>query len=453
MPRAWLLILSACCAVSLLVEFAHPFVARAPASRATIETCMTLLALASAFLLRDQVIRTRRAQSLLLITGLTVLTITEFCANALPAAIHLSSAHILEAPLPIGQLCASALFAAAASTSPNRVVRGRNHPLTAVAVLTLAIIGLSALAGLKLPDELGGPTSVDLRSGSNVHPLGLVVLLATVALFVFAAVEFERRARAERSNALALLAGVSLLFGVARLYHLAMPAVTEQSVTPREVVRLLAFGLVFAAALLMDFERRSRMTRLAAITERRKVAWDLHDGLAQDLALIAAHGAHMSQELGADHPVVLAAQRALALSRGIIGELSADGCTSTREALEAAANEMCDRFSISVTVDVQLNHELPAHARTNVVRIVREAIANAAQHGGAKRVSVTLRPAGEGVALRVCDNGCGLGGASANTRGGGVGMHSMRSRAQALGGTIAARARPHGGTEVEVLFP
>ena len=66
--------------------------------------------------------------------------------------------------------------------------------------------------------------------------------------------------------------------------------------------------------------------------ERRRIARDLHDGLAQDLAFIAAHGDQIAREAGEEHPLAIAARRALALSRGAIADLSASDAPSARAA-------------------------------------------------------------------------------------------------------------------------
>jgi signal transduction histidine kinase len=442
-------------AAILALEFTHPLALKAPTLRAALETCMTLFGLASAFLLREQVIRTRRRRALLLLAALLILASTEFFANALPAALHARLHSGFTAALPLGQLIAAALLAAAALTSSDKLIRGHNRPVAWGCLVGLGTVGVSELAGLLLRNQLlADPTSTGLGADVAVrYPLGFVVLFITVVAFALAAIEFDHRGRIERAKLLSLLSGAALLFAAARLYHLAMPAVSPEVVTLREGLRLVAFGLIFVALLRRDLEERSRMTRAAAISERHRVAEDLHDGLAQDLALIAAHGARMAKELGADHPVVVAARRALALSRGTIGELSDARSTSDREALEVVAHELGNRFSIEVIVDVQLEDELPPEARTQLVRIVREAIANAARHGGARHVIVTLKHAGSGAALRVCDDGTGIDDASGATSSSGFGMNSMRDRARTLSGSFAASSGRDGGTEVEVVFP
>jgi signal transduction histidine kinase len=198
---------------------------------------------------------------------------------------------------------------------------------------------------------------------------------------------------------------------------------------------------------------QARSARATALAERRRVARDLHDGIAQDLAFIAAHGPRFVEELGDDHPVVIAARRALALSRSTISELSDPGGATAHESLEALAQELGDRFGISIAVSAQVTRDLAPHERENVTRIAREAIANAGRHGGARNVIVSLRQTETGIALRVVDDGCGIAGTQLDPPSEGFGIRSMRERAAALGGELNVRQPRMGGTELEVVLP
>jgi signal transduction histidine kinase len=215
---------------------------------------------------------------------------------------------------------------------------------------------------------------------------------------------------------------------------------------------VVAFALLLAAAATMERRVRARLSQSAALAERRRVARDLHDGLAQDLAFIAAHGPLIAQDMGDDHPVVIAVRRALAVSRNTISELSDPAGATAHESLEAVAQELRDRFDVAIAVDTHLDADLPPHSREHVTRIAREAIANAARHGEARNVIVSLRTEASGVALRVVDDGRGIG-ADGEAVLEGFGLRSMRERAAALGGQLSVRPARRGGTELEVVLP
>jgi signal transduction histidine kinase len=231
-----------------------------------------------------------------------------------------------------------------------------------------------------------------------------------------------------------------------------MPTVPFDAVSPREGIRLFASVVIFAAALRGHRELRAAVARAAAAAERRRVAQDLHDGLAQDLAFIAAQGAKMADEFGDEHPVMQAARHALAVSRDTISELSEFTSSSTREALEAIAHELSGRFRVGVVVDVNPDVVLDAETRDHVSRITREAIANAARHGNAQRVLVSVKRTTEATVLRVVDDGFGIT-SGPNAPREGFGFRSMRDRAAALNGVLTVRSGLPRGTELEVVFP
>ena len=97
--------------------------------------------------------------------------------------------------------------------------------------------------------------------------------------------------------------------------------------------------------------------------------------------------------------------------------------------------------------------EVPLATREALVRISREAVANAVRHGSAGQVRLTLSRADD-LRLTVSDDGCGFDpGARARTPAAGFGLVSMRERAEALGGTLAVVSAPGAGTTIDVVVP
>ena len=104
---------------------------------------------------------------------------------------------------------------------------------------------------------------------------------------------------------------------------------------------------------------------------------------------------------------------------------------------------------ISVTVEAPAPFpSLPAAVEVAAYRIVQEALKNAVEHGKAKNCVVSLALE-NGLCLTVRDDGLGL----PKMVSPGVGLFSMRERAEELGGVCTLRPRPGGGTAVEVSLP
>jgi signal transduction histidine kinase len=441
-------------AVALLLSVAlRTDIVDAPAVRAALEMTMTLFALAGAWLLRAQFAHSRRLRDLLLFAGFLVLGLMNFWTAALPAALSLRTGAYFPAAEFWSELAVGAIFAGSAFVPSHRLVTGSRHPLTVASAMGLIALVVAAVGALLLGGQgREAATEATTVAGAFSHAQLLLLALGAAGPLAYAATGFVRRYRMEADGVAALLAIAMMLLAFVSLSHLVTLSLSPGRLGPGEGIRVIAFALLLTAAATSERRVRARLARGAALAERRRVARDLHDGLAQDLAFIVAHGPRIAQEMGEEHPVVIAAKRALAISRNAISELSDPAGATAHESLEAVAQELRDRFDVAIAVDAHLDADLPPHAREQVSRIAREAIANAARHGGARNVTVSLRNGSAGVALRVVDDGCGIG-ADGEAAPEGFGLRSMRERAAALGGHLSVRPARRGGTELEVVLP
>jgi signal transduction histidine kinase len=98
-------------------------------------------------------------------------------------------------------------------------------------------------------------------------------------------------------------------------------------------------------------------------------------------------------------------------------------------------------------------HDLRDDCAIHVYRVAQEALNNVARHSGSAEAWVRLTCAGNRLVLEVEDHGRGLGDAAAPRDGepGGLGLVSMRERAELIGGTLHVGSPPGGGTRVELL--
>ena len=438
------------CLLLICIEQFHLLAFQAPGLRAIIETEITLCALAAACLFGLSFGHRRDLRSLLLAGAVLELAVIDVVSYVLPAATDLGSPGSLTAAPALGGLFMAATIVVGASIGENRQVRPRRKPLVMMVAASLAAAGIAELGGLLLRSKLSSGVDIDdhgLSAGIH-HPIGSVLAAAAAALLVVAAVRTVATGKA--SNGITILLGAAMIcFAGASTYYLVLPAPGVDWVTAREVVRIVAYGLMLAAALRQEAAIRRTIARAAAAAERRRIARDLHDGLAQDLAFIAAHGDRIAREAGEDHPLAIAARRALAVSRGAIADLSAAEAPTATAALRQVADELEVRFGVRISVggdDIELRPE----AREDVLRIAREAIVNAAR-AQAQSVMVSLTHSGESYVLRVLDDGVGIG--AELTARPGFGVRAMRERAASLGGGLTARPTRDGGTELEAVFP
>ncbi|MFA9428588.1 ATP-binding protein [Egicoccus sp. AB-alg2] len=196
----------------------------------------------------------------------------------------------------------------------------------------------------------------------------------------------------------------------------------------------------------------------AADAARRRLAGDLHDGVAQSLA-------HLSMELELRALTATLAPEDAELAR--LARLA----RHTLEELRATITDL--RLPTEGDIDVQLRRhvdrltsatgptlEFVSYGRApvaseraeQVLRVAQEALSNAVRHAAAERVTVTLERDTSVLELTVEDDGVGLTDRSPQA-GGGVGMRTMRERASLLGGSLAVRPRVGGGTVVHLRCP
>ncbi|MEU1280970.1 sensor histidine kinase [Streptomyces sp. NPDC005805] len=198
--------------------------------------------------------------------------------------------------------------------------------------------------------------------------------------------------------------------------------------------------------------------------ERRRLAAEIHDTIAQGLAGIIAQ----LQVVAAAKDPALARQhldRAAALARHSLGEArrsvhnlapAALEHDSLPEALRKAVTAWSDDHGVAAAFTVTGTEE-PLHTEVaaTLLRIAEEALANTARHAAAGRVGVTLSYMGDEVTLDVRDDGRGFdpGALPPRSADGGFGLAGMRARAERIAGTAEVESEPGQGTAVSARVP
>jgi PAS domain S-box-containing protein len=200
----------------------------------------------------------------------------------------------------------------------------------------------------------------------------------------------------------------------------------------------------------------------AALEERQRLARELHDSVSQALYGIAL-GARTARKLVDQNPQLVAdpleyvlslADAGLAEMRALIFELRPESLESEglAAALEKQAAALRARHEIEVEVALCEEPEASLEVKEAIYRIAQEALHNTVRHARANNVTIKMVcEAGRILKLEVSDDGVGF-----ETGGefpGHLGLHSMRERAQRLGGTLTLESSPGAGTAVRVLIP
>ncbi|SEE75870.1 Signal transduction histidine kinase [Streptomyces sp. 2112.3] len=198
--------------------------------------------------------------------------------------------------------------------------------------------------------------------------------------------------------------------------------------------------------------------------ERRRLAAEIHDTLAQGLAGIITQ---LEAATESSDPAAARghARRAMALARDSLGEARRsvhnlgpgvlehaalpDALRSTVEEWSAVAGVRAE-FTVTGTAE-PLHDEVEA----TLLRIAQEGLANARRHADASRVGVTLSYMGDEVTLDIRDDGRGFDPAALppRERTGGFGLGGMRARAERIAGAVGIESEPGQGTAVSARVP
>lgn len=233
----------------------------------------------------------------------------------------------------------------------------------------------------------------------------------------------------------------------------------KDAFTPEDVLVLQSLGDQIAVAI-ENARLYERSRALAVVEERNRLARELHDSVTQSLyGLVAFAGAGQEVIRAGDGKrareyltrIEDAAQKALKEMRLLLYELrppmlEKEGLVG---ALQQRLNAVESRAGLQVRLLVDGEIDLPASLEDGLYRIAQEALNNALQHAAATSVTVRLQRDAEGLELEVEDDGVGFDVVAAADRGG-LGLASMRERAQALGSQLDIRSQPGAGTTVKV---
>ena len=340
----------------------------------------------------------------------------------------------ITAPMATGLVGALGLSAAA-------VARGRTLPDARRAdqiYTALLLAGALLVAGAALlSDDIPAPV------------LRIVHLIAAAGTGA-ASATFFRASGAGNDPVLPWLGLAAGIVAAAHLTDAVLPPSGGDALTGGMIVGVAAWVALLVGGA-RDFEWAHRRDAEDAVQdERRRLARELHDGLAQELAFIQTESRRLAGHPGAEH-LAEAAERALEESRAAILALSRPANEPLERAVQVAAQSLGARAGIDVTVAVRPGLDVTPDVQRALLRILREAMGNAARHGRAGTVRVSLDGPSP-LVMAIADDGTGFDPAGAG-RPDSLGLQIMHERAFNLGGRLSVESRIGQGTTVAVVLP
>ena len=288
-------------------------------------------------------------------------------------------------------------------------------------------------------------------------------LLYSLTPIMTAALLFEEKV------ALSLAATASIALSVA---HLILSQVMEQFTWIMQgynLTLLIVYTLFsFVTALVpyrINLNIRRRIEREAIIEERRRIARELHDGLAQSLGYLNLKTKLVSDALSAQNTVQAITEL------GDIRRVVQDTYEDIRESIDQLSTEVRNLSLVPALNNytrefgqnngIQVKFEA-SRALTNIspvaelqlLRIAQEALTNVRRHAMATEVEVRLENTGQAVEMTVRDNGQGFNLADLEEPPPGYhGLNIIRERAEGLGGSVDISSAPGEGTAVMISLP
>jgi len=227
-----------------------------------------------------------------------------------------------------------------------------------------------------------------------------------------------------------------------------------------ELERLRQQKTAFLEREVAERARLEREVIESCAREQRRIAYDLHDGVGQQLVGIALSAKLLEEQLRADRPfeagkasaIVRLANEAARQTRLTARSLEgADGVGDLKTALESLAMNISESCRVQSTVKANgASCPVSGPVAAQLYRIAQEAVRNAVEHGAAREVLIQLKFGHRDMVLTVHDDGEGF---NTKTNGHGMGLRIMRYRAQCIGGSCEVQTGPGKGTTVCCRVP
>jgi len=354
-----------------------------------------------------------------------------------------------------GAAIGAALFTLAACVPGRDLVRPgtalSGSSVLVLATLTVVLFATFAFAGHlpQLPLIATGPGAL-IRPTPGADASLLTIELVMTAGYLLAALQFLRRSGRSGDQFFGWLAVAAVFAAAVHVNNLLYPSLLTPYFSLGDVFRLCFYVVLLAASVQEMRGYWLTLPEASVRLERERIARDLHDGLAQELAYLLRHldspdGTASEQTKS----LLRAARRAQVEARMAITALSSLPEQLVSVSVAAAVGEVAAREGVEVRLDIAPDLRLSGERAEALVRIACEAVQNAARHSGSKLVLLSVTGDAQQVRLCVRDTGCGFQPHPGRT---GFGLISMRQRAHLVGGDLRVSSSPGRGSKVEAVL-
>ncbi|MDN4612296.1 sensor histidine kinase [Arthrobacter burdickii] len=429
---------------------------RSPSLHLVVDSVDSCVALLVAYLLSGRFVRRGRLQDLLLAQSLVVLAVAGAGLSWMSESLGEDRDGTFDVWLPLTlRLIGAILIASAALVSRSRQVSFKSAWWVLAVPMVVVVVTSSVMwqGRFLLPLALGQPVDeANQPMLLAVHPLFLTAQGAAAVCFMVASIVFTKRAVEHPDPLLSWVGPACALGAFARVNYALFPSLYTDWFYIGDLLRTGFYLLLLIGASREIKQYWDAYSQVAVFEDRRRLARELHDGVIQELALLRMEGFSLPPGLQARDRILTGCDRALDEARAAIHAFGHGGDEALGLVLHRTARELSQRYRVRLEVDVDDSIEVSAEQQHALVRITREAVANAVRHGRAEHLRIRLSADSDQRCLAIQDDGTGFDVSGATGLGAGYGLISMQERARALPGSLDITSRPGEGSVVTVTW-
>jgi signal transduction histidine kinase len=267
------------------------------------------------------------------------------------------------------------------------------------------------------------------------------------------------------------------LAGVAGYAFVRITLAAEADATPIGMDTIVVRGLYIIVlacifGYISEFERKQNQrllalsktaSEVAALQERRRIMFELHDGILQSLATLILR-------LEGCRKRIPASEKELTGELQSVEDLTRDSMKQIRqflsgkdsmplvagtlmERLREEAQFLRDGMGLDVILESDPeNLEIPQEIERELYYALREGITNVTRHSHASKVEIQLSRTNGNITGSLTDNGVGFDRAGQNS-GRGFGLSGMEQRVKKIGGELSVKSSPGAGTKISIVVP
>jgi two-component system, NarL family, sensor kinase len=192
--------------------------------------------------------------------------------------------------------------------------------------------------------------------------------------------------------------------------------------------------------------------------ERKRIAGDLHDELGPMLSAIKLQINHLEPEDETENAVLEKSSKQIDTIIQRFREISYDLLPNTlvRKGFIKATDEYISKLKILHHLEIDFNtndFSLTPEREVNLYRVIQEIMQNTIKHARATILNINIIKKDKSIFLQTKDNGIGFNYNEKSLEAKGVGLLSLQSRAQLLGGQLVVHTQPGSGTTFEIEIP